>query len=113
MYHFLPSPGAITRLRVPSGPGVRWDGGYAEGDVISQYYDNLIGKLVVWAPDRERAIERMVRALMEFEIAGVPTTIPFHLMVLDNAFFRRGEVYTNFVQRRIDLSTLTPRPAQS
>ncbi|MGH2670011.1 MAG: acetyl-CoA carboxylase biotin carboxylase subunit, partial [bacterium] len=57
-------------------------------------------------PTRAEAIARMRRALQEFEIAGVPTTIPFHLMVLDNAFFRRGEVYTNFVQRRIDLTGL-------
>ena len=52
---FLPSPGTLTTLHVPSGPGVRWDGGYEEGDTISQYYDNLVGKLVVWAPDRDRA----------------------------------------------------------
>ena len=86
--NFMPSPGTITRLRVPSGPGVRWDGGYAEGDTISQYYDNLVGKLIVWAPDRDRAIERMLRALGEFEIEGVRTTIPAHMVLLAHADFR-------------------------
>ncbi len=61
---------------MPSGPGVRWDGGYDEGDTISQYYDNLVGKLVVWAPDRDRAIERMLRALSEFEIEGMQDDHP-------------------------------------
>jgi hypothetical protein len=84
---FLPSPGTITRLRVPSGPGVRWDSGYHEGDTVSQYYDNLIGKLVVWAPDRDRAIARMVRALEEFEVAGLSTTIPAHLALLQHPDF--------------------------
>jgi len=65
-----------------------------------------VAKVTAWGQTREEAIARMRRALGEFEIGGVPTTIPFHLRVLDNAFFRRGEVYTNFVQRRIDLSTI-------
>ena len=59
---FLPSPGTISLLRAPGGPGVRWDGGYESGDEISQYYDNLVGKLVVWAPDRAAAVERAVEA---------------------------------------------------
>ena len=67
---FMPSPGTITRLRLPGGPGVRWDGGYAEGDTVSQYYDNLIGKLVVWAPDRERGPPSHAARLGEFEITG-------------------------------------------
>ena len=80
----------LSKLRVPSGPGVRWDGGYHEGDTISQYYDNLVGKLVVWAPDRDRAIDRMLRALDEFEIEGVRTTIPAHVALLAHRCLPRG-----------------------
>ena len=100
--NFLPSPGTITRLRVPSGPGVRWDGGYTEGDAISQYYDNLIGKLIVWAPDRDRAIERMVRALGEFEIEGVRTTIPAHKVLLAHEDFRAARHSTKWVEDEVD-----------
>jgi acetyl-CoA/propionyl-CoA carboxylase biotin carboxyl carrier protein len=103
--NFLPSPGTISRLRVPSGPGVRWDGGYEEGDTISQYYDNLIGKLIVWAPDRERAIDRMVRALTEFEIEGVKTTIPAHLALLPTDAFRSVNHSTKWVEEEVDAST--------
>ncbi len=99
---FMPSPGTITRLRVPSGPGVRWDGGYHEGDAISQYYDNLVGKLIVWAPDRDRAIERMLRALDEFEIEGVRTTIPAHRVLLAHADFRAARHSTKWVENDID-----------
>jgi acetyl-CoA carboxylase biotin carboxylase subunit len=106
---FRPSPGTLTAFVPPGGPGVRVDTHAYAGYVIPPYYDSLLAKVIAWGADRPEAIARMRRALMEFEISGVPTTIPFHLMVLDNAFFRRGEVYTNFVQRRIDLSALAPR----
>src|SRR3546814_2229021 len=73
---FLPSPGPINGLVPPQGFGVRWDGGFESGDEVSQYYDNLIGKLIVWGSDRPTAIARMIRALEEFRISGVATTIP-------------------------------------
>lgn len=102
--NFLPSPGTVARLRVPSGPGVRWDGGYEEGDVISQYYDNLVGKLIVWAPDRDRAIDRMLRALSEFEVAGIKTTIPAHLTLLASTAFREATHSTKWVEEEVDQS---------
>jgi len=103
---FRPSPGTVTTFTPPGGPGIRVDTHVYSGYAIPPYYDSLIAKVIAWGRDREEAISRMKRALQEFEIGGVKTTIPFHLRVLENAFFRRGEVYTNFVQRRIDLSTL-------
>jgi acetyl-CoA/propionyl-CoA carboxylase biotin carboxyl carrier protein len=111
--NFLPSPGSITRLRLPTGPGVRWDGGYHEGDGVSQYYDNLIGKLIVWAPDRDRAIERMLRALDEFEIAGVRTTIPAHKVLLDHADFRAAKHSTKWVEEEVDASLFVPAPSSA
>jgi acetyl-CoA/propionyl-CoA carboxylase biotin carboxyl carrier protein len=100
--NFLPSPGTLTRFLAPSGPGVRWDGGYVEGDTISQYYDNLIGKLVVWAPDRDRAIDRLLRALREFEIGGVHTTIPAHIALLSHPDFRAVRHSTKWVEDEFD-----------
>jgi len=108
---FLPSPGTITRLRVPSGPGVRWDGGYFEGDTISQYYDNLVGKLIVWAPDRDRAIDRMIRALEEFEIAGVKTTIPADLALLRHEDFRNVNHSTKWVEDEVDPASFSTSDA--
>jgi acetyl-CoA carboxylase biotin carboxylase subunit len=105
-HDFRPSPGLISRFSPPGGPGVRVDTHCFAGYTIPPYYDSLVAKVIAWGRDREEAVTRMRRALGEFEIAGVRTTIPFHLKVLDNAFFRRGEVYTNFVQRRIDPSRL-------
>jgi acetyl-CoA carboxylase biotin carboxylase subunit len=103
---FLPSPGPITTFFPPGGPGVRVDTHAFAGYTIPPYYDSLIAKVIAWGRDRDESIARMTRALREFEVGGIRTTIPFHLTVLDNAFFRRGEVYVNFVQRRIDLSAI-------
>ncbi|HWJ03218.1 MAG TPA: acetyl-CoA carboxylase biotin carboxylase subunit [Verrucomicrobiae bacterium] len=99
--NFMPSPGLISAYHPPGGFGVRVDSAAYAGYAIPPFYDSMIGKLIVWGRTRDEAINRMKRALLEFEIDGVSTTIPFHLKVLDNAFFRRGEVYTNFIQRRI------------
>ncbi len=104
---FLPSPGPINKLRIPSGPGVRWDGGYEEGDSISQYYDNLLAKLVVWAPDRERARHRMLRALQELVVEGIHTTVPAHELVLNHPDFAAGHHSTNWLETEVDLSGLT------
>ncbi|HBP64553.1 MAG TPA: acetyl-CoA carboxylase biotin carboxylase subunit [Desulfosporosinus sp.] len=99
--NFMPSPGMIKTYHVPGGPGVRVDSAAYQGYTVPPYYDSMVGKLCVWGATRPEAIARMKRALEEFVIEGIHTTIPFHLKVLDNAFYRRGEVYTNFIQRRI------------
>ncbi|HEX8803100.1 MAG TPA: acetyl-CoA carboxylase biotin carboxylase subunit, partial [Acidimicrobiales bacterium] len=101
---FLPSPGRITRLRVPQGYGVRWDGGYEAGDEVSQFYDNLVGKLVVWGADRPTAIARTVRALGEFEVGGIATTIPADLAILQHPDFAAGRHSTKWVEERLDLT---------
>ena len=103
---FRPSPGTVRGLVLPGGPGIRVDTHVYAGYTIPPYYDSLVAKVIAWGRDRAEAIARMDRALREFEVVGIRTTIPFHRLVLENAFFRRGEVYTNFVQRRIDLSAL-------
>ena len=101
---FLPSPGPITKLRVASGYGVRWDGGYEEGDEISQYYDNLTGKLCVWGRDRHVAIARMIRALEETQIEGVATTIPADLAILRHPDFEALTHSTKWVEDTLDLT---------
>lgn len=99
--NFQPSPGRIQVYHLPGGPGVRVDSCAYQGYTIPPYYDSMIAKLIVWDETRDAAIRRMIRALEEFEIQGVKTTIPFHMEVLNNPYFQRGEVYTNFIQTRI------------
>ena len=101
---FLPSPGPITKLRAPSGFGVRWDGGYEAGDEISQFYDNLVGKLICWGADRDIAIARTIRALRELEIEGVKTTIPADIAILAHDDFRNVTHSTKWVEDELDLS---------
>ena len=99
--NFRPSPGKITGWLPPGGPGVRVDSHVYTGYEIPPFYDSLIGKLIVWAPTREMALRRMRRALSEWAVTGIPTTIEFHLALLDRPEFQRGEVYTKFVEEKM------------
>ncbi len=108
---FLPSPGRISTLVPPQGFGTRWDGGYESGDEVSQYYDNLVGKLIVWGSDRETAIRRMLRALREFRIEGIATTIPADIAILDHPDFHAAEHSTKWVEETLDLSGVRASPA--
>ena len=101
---FLPSTGRVTHLRVPGGPGVRWDGGIEAGDEVTRFYDSLLAKLVVWAPTRELAIDRMRRALDELVLVGVATNQGFHRRLLADPDFRRGAIDIQFLERRPDLT---------
>ncbi|MFV9672405.1 MAG: acetyl-CoA carboxylase biotin carboxylase subunit [Acidimicrobiia bacterium] len=103
---FLPTPGKLSTYREPAGPGVRVDSGVRQGSHISQYYDNLIAKLVVRGRDREEAIRRAVRALTEFKIEGVRTTIPAHLQILQGPDFPAGNINTRIVEDSMDFSKL-------
>jgi acetyl-CoA/propionyl-CoA carboxylase biotin carboxyl carrier protein len=107
---FLPSPGTITELVPPQGFGVRWDGGYESGDEVSQYYDNLVGKLIVWGDTRTTAIDRMIRALEELRIDGVATTVPADLAILRHDDFRTAQHSTKWVEDRLDLTGVSSSP---
>jgi acetyl-CoA carboxylase biotin carboxylase subunit len=96
---FLPVTGRIAYLHQPAGPGIRWDGGLEAGSDVTLHYDSLIGKLIVWAESRPLAIQRMRRALRELVIAGVPTSQPFHLRVMDEPTFARGDLDITYVER--------------
>jgi acetyl-CoA carboxylase biotin carboxylase subunit len=107
---FLPSTGRIEYLRVPGGPGVRWDGGVDVGDEVTLHYDSMLAKLIVWAPDRAQAITRMRRALDELTVLGVATNQGFHRRLLADPAFQEGDLDIQFLERRADLSQPSPSP---
>ena len=107
---FLPSPGDITTLVPPAGFGTRWDGGYESGDTVSQYYDNLVGKLICWGEDRPTAIARTLRALREFRIEGIATTIPADLAILEHPDFADATHSTKWVEDTLDLTGVSATP---
>ncbi|MDE0234266.1 MAG: acetyl-CoA carboxylase biotin carboxylase subunit [bacterium] len=111
--NYVPTPGRIVSYREPAGPGVRVDGWVRAGVTIPRFYDNLLAKLVVWAPTRTQAISRAKRALEEFEITGVPTTIPVHKAVLDHPDFISARHHTAWLESKIDLSRVEPEVAES
>ena len=98
---FLPSTGRISYLHIPSGPGVRWDGGIETGSEVGLHYDPMLAKLIVWARTREQAIARMRRALLELVVDGVETSQAFHLRVMDDPEFQRGELSIQWLEQRL------------
>ena len=112
---FLPSPGRLTTLRPPDGPGIRDDSGVEAGDDVPVYYDALISKLVAWGSSRRQAVSRMRRALAEYEIRGIRTSVPFFQWLLDQAVFRDAAFHTEFLdtllQQRRGKSFSEPEPS--
>ncbi|MEX2155750.1 MAG: acetyl-CoA carboxylase biotin carboxylase subunit [Gemmatimonadales bacterium] len=108
---FLPATGVLEYLRVPSGPGIRWDAGVEAGNEVTLFYDPLLAKLIAWGETREVAIQRMRRALGELVIVGLPTSQPFHLRVMDDAEFQNGELDITYLERAGQrLLAAVPRP---
>ena len=99
--NFLPSTGRIDYLHLPSGPGVRWDGGIESGTEVGRYYDPMLAKLIVWGADRRQAVTRMRRALVDLIVLGVETSRDFHIRVMDDDEFRRGEIDIQWLERRL------------
>ena len=111
--NYIPTPGQINSYREPAGPGIRVDGWVSAGVTIPRFYDNLLAKLVVWAPTRTQAIGRARRALDEYEITGVPTTIPVHRVVLDHPDFISARHHTGWLEAEINLSPPEPEVSGS
>ncbi|MBV9293721.1 MAG: ATP-grasp domain-containing protein [Frankiales bacterium] len=110
--NFLPAPGQVTAWQLPTGPGVRVDAGYVEGDLVPGAFDSLLAKLIVTGSSRQQAIERSRRALAEFEVGGMPTIIPFHRAVLDDPAFTSEPftVHTRWIETEFD-NTIPPYDA--
>ena len=109
---FLPSTGVIEYLRVPSGPGVRWDGGIEAGSEVGLHYDPMLAKLIVWGEDRPQAIARMHRALLELTVDGVETSRDFHLRLMEDDEFRAGAFDIQWLERRLDSLIAVSPPAE-
>jgi acetyl-CoA carboxylase biotin carboxylase subunit len=109
--NFLPSPGKITFLRRPAGPGIRDDGGVIEGDEVSIYYDPMISKLAVWGRTRQEAIDRLGRALDEYAVGGIKTTLPFFREIVRDEEFLAGRLDTGFISRFNERQLKRPHPA--
>ena len=103
---FLPSPGLITQWFVPGGRNVRVDSHVYTNYRVPQYYDSMIGKLIVWGRDRNKAINIMKRALNEFEVTGIRTTIPFHIKMMENEDFISNNYTTNYLENYKSLDQL-------
>src|ERR1019366_3954401 len=108
--NFFPSPGLISRLQVPAGPGIRRDSGVYEGWQVPLEYDPLLSKLAVWATDRPEAIARLQRALGEYEIQGIQTNIPFFRRVLAHSDFVAGRLDTGFIDRVLAAGLMQEEP---
>jgi acetyl/propionyl-CoA carboxylase alpha subunit len=100
--NFAPSPGKITFLRPADGPGIREDSGFAQGDEVSLYYDPMISKLIAWGSDRRQAVERMRRALTEYELIGIKSNIPVLKRIMENEDFKRGRYNTAFIEENME-----------
>ncbi len=111
--NFFPSPGLISRLQVPAGPGIRRDSGVYEGWRVPLDYDPLLSKLAVWATDRQEAITRMRRALGEYEILGVQTNVPFFRRILEHPDFVAGRIDTGFIDRSLAAGLMVEEPSST
>jgi len=97
--NFAPSPGKITSFILPGGMGIRNDTHAYDGYFITPHYDSMIGKLIVFGHDRDEAIRRTSRALSEFQVEGIHTTIPILQQIIGSHAFQKGEIYTNFIEK--------------